>query len=845
MIARPRLDDILGTARPATAVVAPPGYGKTAAVAQWASRQPPGTVAWLSVDLLDSEPLPFWVHLLHAVSAVTDTVDDEPLLLLRERGAADPLFLAALCEQVGRASEPATLVIDDLDRVVDAKILDGLAFVVERTAPVLRLIVTGRTDPALPLGRWRTAGTLADLRQADLRFDDNEARQFVGSYGDVDLDAADVTALLQRADGWPAGLQLAMLIVTSHDSPSDGVRAVTGSNRILSDYLVAEVLDRLPPDERAVALALSVFAWFDAELCTDVVGAESVPVARRLHERGLFLTQLDDRPGTYRFHALFRELLETEQRWRDPARWHALHRNAADVFASRGDLNTAYRHLLAIGDVDTACDLVLAPILTLLDQGGHAELPRMLDALPVGVAVSGPDRMLALAAACLQSGNLDMARHWAARTEPLVAPGDAPRRARRGTVPLLAPGADAHGDAATRELQRTEAYLAESATRAPFEQRFAVNAARVAIPMQLPDADRWVAECRQLTSIEQVRRIAAPALEAWLHLTRGDLRRGRTCAQEALHGIDLLRNRPTHGSFDAFVAAGWSALGDGDLSTALHHVDQARNDAMTLAMPWCHVRAGALAAETIRLMRGGPESLALVLGLQAQLDAVDLGPYLYQQIVAAQIAALVASGDAAAARALADQLADTPFRRVLEARIALQLDQLDVVADLLRDRQAWPAHLLIEATVLSALALTGRRADERMTEALQRGNDTEWVSPFMGYGRAMRRTLDRLPVSELHPRLHRVISSVAAARSAADSSPVEPLTERERTLLNLLPTHLSYAQMGEELHLSVNTVKTYLKAVYRKLDVASRADAVDAAHRAGLVRSHSLGAADL
>jgi LuxR family maltose regulon positive regulatory protein len=99
----------------------------------------------------------------------------------------------------------------------------------------------------------------------------------------------------------------------------------------------------------------------------------------------------------------------------------------------------------------------------------------------------------------------------------------------------------------------------------------------------------------------------------------------------------------------------------------------------------------------------------------------------------------------------------------------------------------------------------------------------------------MRRLFDRLPVEALHPRLHRVVNPVAASPLADPAMSVEPLTERERTLLGLLPTHLSYAQMGEQLHLSVNTVKTYLKAVYRKLDVGSRADAVEAARRAGLV----------
>ena len=174
LIIRDRVLGGISMARRFTLVSAMPGYGKTAVVRQLVDTLE-APVAWLSVDLLDHEPLTFWTHVLYALGRALPGIDQEPAMLLWERGADDPLFLSALTALLGDVDRSLVLVLDGLPDQLDRSILDGLALLVDRVGDTLRMISTTRTDPALPLARWRAQGWLVDVRGDDLRFTDDEA----------------------------------------------------------------------------------------------------------------------------------------------------------------------------------------------------------------------------------------------------------------------------------------------------------------------------------------------------------------------------------------------------------------------------------------------------------------------------------------------------------------------------------------------------------------------------------------------------------------------------------------------------------------------------------------------
>ena len=252
-------------------VVAPPGYGKTVAARQWID----GTTepsAWVSVDFLDENPEAFWLHFLHAVRTVWPKMEEEPELVLAEHGGADPLVLAVLMAQIDRQPGRAAIVLDDFGRVNDPSILQGVSLLVDRVGEKLGFVVTGRSDPRLPLSRWRLNGWVTDVREDELRLTDKEALAVAGTFGELGLSEGDVTQLNERVDGWPIALHLALVSVSDHPDPRQAARTLAGSERLLGDYLVSEVLERLPERQRNVALSLSVLDWFDLGLCRDLIG---------------------------------------------------------------------------------------------------------------------------------------------------------------------------------------------------------------------------------------------------------------------------------------------------------------------------------------------------------------------------------------------------------------------------------------------------------------------------------------------------------------------------------------------------------------------------------------------
>jgi LuxR family maltose regulon positive regulatory protein len=842
-IERRRLTERLAGPGRVTLVVAPPGYGKTVAVRQWLDRllDDEGTSAgWLAVDLLDEGAPSFWHHFLRLLRSIAGELDDEPELLLLERGPDDVVFLAALVEQLERVDRRLVVVLDDLARVTDRRVLEGLALLVDRVGEQLHLVVVGRSDPALPFGRWRSAGWLIEVRQEQLRFTDDEARLVAASFPGLAITADSVIALQHRTEGWAVGLHLALLSISETADPNAAARQVAGSDRLLADYLVAELLDVLPPAELEVALALSVAEWFDPDVCRALVGNEAVAVARRLHHRRLFLTPIDEATEAMRFHSLFRELLESELRWRDPERRIELHRRAANHWRERGSVHRAHHHLTSIGDAEGARMLVMAPLFDLVDRGDLEGLESWTRSLPETLVVESAPLALDVALAWFFARDGARAGAWCDHAAGRISETDGDSRQRlHATRALLAlMGADvSRATGHVADFVRGEP-AGDSLTTSPIEAWFPVVAARAALATHRPqDAARWVAMADHIDGPPSVTDVSVPAMRAWLALERGELTEAMDQATSACRRAEEIGMHLHHGAFDALVVAGWCQVGVGDLEAAAHLAEAARAEAASLGYPWNHVRAELLWAQVARL-RGDPRgSYAALQELRSRLGQ-DVTKPLSDDVDAAEALTWVNSGHNGV-RALIDRLDDGPRRRLLMAR-AILAGSAGVdgdLAGLLAPRDTWPLPARVEAELLIDCD-GGRSGDPQALAALvEQTAPTGWVSPFLGHSPRVAQLLRELPLERLHPTLARAVlhsSSTLPSASATElrESPLqllEPLTPRELTILRLLPTHLSYADIGQRLYLSVNTVKSNLKAIYRKLAVGSRAEAVEAA----------------
>ncbi len=852
-IVRPAVLERLAGDERVVLVVAPPGYGKSQIARQWADAAAV-PVAWVAVEFLDQPRLTFWSQVVVALRRAIPSIDDEPALLLHERGPADPVFLEALIAQIERAGTRAAVVIDDVWRLTDRSIFDALAVLVDRVGHLVRFVIVSRADPPLPTAAWRSRGWLAEVREQHLRFSDDEALLVAAQFASLGLAETDVRDLNARAEGWPIGLHLALVCLASKPNGEVSAATLAGSDQLLLDYLVSEVVDRLPPAEREVLLALSVLSSFDPPLCQDLLGEPAVAIADDLRRRGLFVTAIDSVPGaavagsiagaiagamagTVRFHALFRELLESELRWRDPARRIELHRRASELLLARGDRIGAYAHLVAVADVTSATKLLLPVTLELVDRGDVAELARYMSSLPPTLHVESAAEAFDLALAWLFAGSEDEAVRWCSLGESLIEPADTEltKRAHSTWAAInLLQGAIGLAAGHVAAFDRLLEIVTDDSAGGPIENRFVTIAARVALLSEnYDDARERLERAHDGHHPPVVTRIMLPALVAWLELEEGDLRRARTLADGAWREAERLGARPHHGTFDALLVAARCRLAAGELHEADELLELARSDAAELGWIGPRVRAGIAAAELARLRSDTRSALAILEDLRDGLGA-HAARELDEWLTVAEASCLISCGRFRSAGERLDRLEDTPRTRLLRAHLIVASRADEAVTPLLADRAAWPVPARLQAELL--LAMADEAADDgALAAALTTGDATGWVWPFLGLGDEPPACLAALDVAGLHPALAAVLWPAHEPDAAGRRDHVDPLTPRELTLLQLLPTHLSYAQMGDQLFLSVNTIKSNLKSIYRKLRVTSRTEAVDAAREHGLL----------
>ncbi len=827
LVARPLPAVLTRPATMVTTIVAAAGYGKSVLARQWTdSQEPEWVAAWYSLDSLDSNPLSFWRHLVAALAGAV-AIGPEPESVLLDRGAADPAFLHTLVHRLLAAGTQVTLVLDDLHHLTDRTALDHLALLVERADPWLRLVVTARVEPALPLARWKLRGQLTEIREDDLRFDADATAALLSAYGCGPLDAVGLDAAVRHSEGWVAGLQLAAL--ARPDDVVDALHDLPGRGTVIAGYLVGEVLDRLPEAERDMALAISVFDEFDLALAVELTSrSDAGELLRRLHAGHVFLVRTGPTGSTYRFHHLFRELLRQELRARDAQRWASLHRRASTLLSSRGQIDAAFDHLMVIDDVDGAIDLVVRRALVLSDLGlGHA-FGRWLEQLPRELDVSTPDVMLDLAFAYFSGGRLADATMWMDRAEPLCGSND-PRLVSRRLMVAIAAG---EWDTCRRIVDTFAA--PGSASADSFEDRFEMLVARVHLALDDIDAAAAALERADLVvASPPVRRVTLPAMRARIRARTGDVRAAESLARAALVELTELGIGMNPAALEARVALAAAMIGHGASEEAAVAVDELLDVAEVVDYPYSRALAAGMVVQ-LHALRHGWSTVYPVFGELCRLAGWSEGDPMAEVLDPLLVRALIASGRLEEAQATAGAMRVGPLRCLALANVAVAWRRTADVVELLRDRAEWCPADQVEALVVLALAAPSGEGSRHIRDALRLAGPLGLAGPFTGRGAQLDGLVAAAP-SELLSPLGLSPDSAGARRSERAPELIEPLTSRERELLAMLPTHLSNAAMGERMYVSVNTVKTHLKAVYRKLNTTSRDEAVVTARRLGLL----------
>lgn len=432
-VTRPRLHARLrdGMRSRLALIAAPAGFGKSTLLAQTLAviDRPDGTqgeapqrIGGVSLDGNDNDPARFWGYVFTALERAHAGFGARALAVLRADPGAVEAALAELLNALAEHAADVVLILDDYHVITNAAIHEGISFLLDHAPPWFHLLLASRTDPPLPLARWRARGELLELRAADLRFTPDEAAQFLAETMGLRLDAEAAAALEARTEGWAAGLQLAALSLQGQVDVPGFIAGFSGSHRHVADYLVEEVLERQPEHLRAFLLRTSILERMCGSLCDAVLGltadrrpqtpdgspslyssadaavcglrsavdAYSQLILNELERANLFLIPLDDARRWYRYHHLFADLLRHRLAHEHPALVAELHRRAALWFEEHDFAAEAVNHALAAADTVLVARLLTAYGPRFAATGQTQTLQRWLDALPQAQVLGSP-----------------------------------------------------------------------------------------------------------------------------------------------------------------------------------------------------------------------------------------------------------------------------------------------------------------------------------------------------------------------------------------------------------------------------------------------------------------------
>lgn len=729
-VERARLHDLLrqGLTRPLTLVVAPAGWGKSTLVAEWL-RQNRASAGWVSLDSGDDDPTRFWRYLLLAAGQAGPAAGQAGRAGLARLDAAgsDILrdVLPTFINEMASADAPLVIVLDDYHLITSGQVHASVNTLLDRCPPQLHLVIITRADPPLPLSRLRVRGELAELRAEQLRFSLDEALEFFAGRLAAPLSEREVHRLLDRTEGWAAGLQLAALRLADRADPSAFIERFTGADWHIVNYLGDEVLISQPPRLREFLLVTSVLNRMCAPLCDALTGRDDGDeLISEVNRANLFLIPLDDERHWFRYHHLFGGLLRHELARTAPEQPPALNQRAAQWYESNGDPAEAITHAIASGDPALSKELITAHWRQHFNAGQLETVRRWLDALPAELVATDPSLTAARVWVALDHGRIEEVGTTLDAAERSV-PADAQLMVLRA-LHLFKTG-DVGG--AAGRLQEISPADADPFIATVHRLVYGISS------MWLGDADHagdLLTEAARRAEADG-NRLAYIYTEGYLALmaiSRGDLALADALLRDAQSAVGRTLS-------DSHFVAMFPALAEARLATQRGDWEQAE-------------RAAAAAVELGRRGAGRVELAAALLTASAAVRTAPPPPALHPP-----------EGMAAADQ---EDAAD-PGAMVAEARGILR-------------------HCPDPGPVVTTWL-----ADEQRAESLRTRQD----------------------------------------------SLIEQLTDRELAILRLLPAPTTLRELASALFVTPNTLKTHLRAIYRKLGAESRGEAVIRARERGLI----------
>jgi LuxR family maltose regulon positive regulatory protein len=871
--------------RSLTLVSAPAGFGKTTLLSQWlAQRGRPA--AWLSLESEDNEPVRFLSYLLVALQTLDPRLGVIALALLHSpQPAPTDMILTLLANDLARCEgEDLALVLDDYHIITDPSVHHHVMFLLEHLPPHLHLILATRADPPLSLSRLRARGQLAEVRADELRFETEEVRAFLHTVMGLDLSAEIISSLANRTEGWIAGLQLAALALQGRADVSDFVTAFRGSYRFVLDYLSSEVLSRQSVQVQDFLLRTSILNRLCGALCEAVTNqpdglASGQAMLEALEQANLFVVPLDDERRWYRYHYLFAEVLQSHLQRTFPTLVSELHLRASAWYEQQGLLTEAVPHALAASDVERAADLLES--IDIGSWAGRGEqihwMLRWLERLPDALVRARPMLSIIHAAALTFTNQFQEAEARLQAAEHCLAASMPPEQARfiRGYVAVLRGNMARYRGDLARSVALSQEALAflpeEELTPRPIARVNASHSFLVSGDVTAQQ-ERFTQEivASQRTSANRSMILRSLTTMARLQITQGRLRQAAKTFEEAARAatgqedLRTMMGSPVYYFGLADILREWN-----EMSLAEHLLDQGMelvNGGFTVDAEVATL--GYMTLARLQMARAEYMQASTTLDTFTHLAAArSFAPYLLARGLAVRVQVELAQGNLEAATSWVERsgisaeddhlgyLREREYLTLARVRIAqgcfyasdrtaelanrLLQEALHLLRRLLADAEAKArGSSVLELLLLQTLVFAAQGERNAAFSTLERGlslaEPEGYVRLFVDEGAPMLVLLRQAWARGIRPQyvatLLAATDSPGKGAAARPSSPptqlLDPLTEREREVLQLLAEGASNREIAQRLILSTGTVKKYVYNICGKLGVQSRMQAL-------------------
>ena len=868
---------------PLTLILAPAGFGKSTLLSQWisCSKDLQDRAAWVSLEN-EGDARQFWSYIVTALEEIQPEVGRFVRAYLEVPQPPIHAILRILINEISQVSKDFVLVLDDYHHVDDPAIHDTFTFFIDHLPANLHLVLLSRSQPPLSLARWRASNRLYELREEDLRFTDAEATAFLNEVKGLRLLPEEIAALETRTEGWIAGLQLVALSLQGHDEKSQHsfVSAFTGSQRYILDYLAEEVLQRQPDSIKTFLLRTSILDRFNASLCNALTGRNDGQSVLEYLERGhLFTIPLDQEQHWYRYHHLFRDVLYHQLTRTKPNSVLELHRRAAAWYVWSGQTDDAIRHASAAQEWQQAIKLIKPAINTAWNRGEVRKIITWLGKLPDDQLGAHPQLSLYYSRALLLGGKMDAAEQRLRESEKVLRARpstelDSQDRLLLGTVCAFRTTIAA----VTGETESALALGQEALNLLPSDnidvRAHTTNSLGVNYYYlgAMEDANRACSEAGTLAQQAGNLYLAmvAASYRAKALVCQGQLTQAEGVIQQALDMGSSL-GLPIHSRIPA-ASVVCSSFADllyewNKLEEAEHYVTDALELGQRLAFGSALWSAYYTLAR-IRLARGDQKGAEMAIENLHRYRLTSTVPLPARLMNAEQARANLMFGRLEAVkRWMITNQTDKP--RVLDfiqevedmtlARFYLFSGQPDLTLRLLysfrtsTETSERKAHL-IEILVLTALSHHAlgddQQAFETLHKALEMAEPEGYMRTFVDAGQPMAALLYKALTRGAMPNyVRRLLSIFPADDAASNSTPgryaaqqarskekdiIEPLSERELEVLQLMAGGASNQEIAETLVIALTTAKKHVSNIIRKLGVDNRTQAVAIGRNLGL-----------